>query len=86
MDMDMGGGSMPTGGLNASGIDFSNETQANMFLGEILDDSVFMVEANMYARDFWWGVCALIAAFGFFNIVQKGTEIARYVKRWIALL
>ncbi len=59
--------------LNASGIDFSNDTQASMFLGEILDDSQFQIDGNMYARNFWYGVCADIAICAFFNITQKIT-------------
>ncbi|KAF8867297.1 putative FRE ferric reductase-like transmembrane component [Acephala macrosclerotiorum] len=77
--MDMGDsmtmGGAPTNGspLNASGIDFSNSTQASTFLGEILDDTEFQVEGNMYARNFWYGVCAVIATCAFFNFAQKAT-------------
>jgi ferric-chelate reductase len=84
--MDMGS-SMTMGGapadspLNASGVDFSNSTQAANFLGEILDDTLFQVEANMYARNFWYGVCAVIAICAFFNAAQKITAKMRYV--WI---
>jgi hypothetical protein len=80
--MDMGdtmimGGATDT--LNASGIDFSNSTQASMFLGEILDDTEFQVTGNMYARNFWFGVCAVIATSAFFNFTQKMTVKMRYV-------
>ena len=83
--MDMGDtmmmGGAPTDGtaLNASGIDFSNSTQASMFLGEILDDTAFQVDGNMYARNFWYGVCVVIGICAFFNIVQKATVNMRYV-------
>ena len=74
-------GGAPTDGtpLNASGIDFSNDTQASMFLGEILDDSMFQIDGNMYARNFWYGVCAVIGICAFFNVVQKATVHMRYV-------
>lgn len=77
-DMGMGGANAP---LNDSGVDFSNYTQASNFLGEILDDTVLQVEANMYARNFWYGVCAVIAVCAFFNLVQKATARMRYA--WI---
>lgn len=69
----MMGGAPTDSPLNASGIDFSNDTQASMFLGEILDDSQFQIDGNMYARNFWYGVCAVIAICAFFNITQKIT-------------
>ena len=75
--MSMGGASSDAP-LNASGIDFSNSTDAATFLGEILDDTVFQVDGNMYARNFWFGVCAVIATCSFFNVVQKVTFKLRY--------
>jgi ferric-chelate reductase len=74
--MDMGdsmtmGGAPTDSPLNASGIDFSNSTQAADFLGEILDDTEFQVDGNMYARNFWYGVCTFIAVCVFFNFSQK---------------
>jgi ferric-chelate reductase len=74
--MPMGGGSS-SGPLNASGVDFSNSTQAANFLGEILDDTVFQVDGNVHARYFWYGVSAVIGVCGFFNLAQKGTSILR---------
>jgi ferric-chelate reductase len=76
--MDMGDtmimGGAPTGSsLNASGVDFSNSTEASVFLGEILDDSQFQIDGNMYARNFWYGVCAFIVICAFFNFAQKIT-------------
>jgi hypothetical protein len=83
--MDMGD-SMPMGDgstapLNASGVDFSDPDQAANFLGEILDDTVFQVDANLHARYFWYGVCAVIAVCAFFNLAQKATSIFRYGNR-----
>ena len=75
----MMGGAPTDSPLNSSGIDFSNDTQAAMFLGEILDDTEFQVDGNMYARNFWFGVCAVIAISTFFNITQKATAKMRYV-------
>ena len=76
--MDMGntmmmGGAQTDSPLNASGIDFSNSTEASMFLGEILDDSQLQIDGNMYARNFWYGVCAVNGICAFFNCAQKTT-------------
>jgi len=76
---------MPMGGapsdspLNASGIDLSNSTQASTFLGEILDDTEFQIDGNMYARNFWYGVCAFIGICTVFNMAQKITFKMRQV-------
>ncbi|RDW88838.1 ferric reductase-like protein like transmembrane component [Coleophoma cylindrospora] len=74
--MDMGstmmmGGAPSDSPLNSSGVDFSNDTQASTFLGEVLDDTVFQVDANMYARNFWYGACAIIGITAVFNITQR---------------
>jgi hypothetical protein len=83
--MDMGdtmmmGGTPTDSPLNASGIDFSNDTQASIFLGEILDDGVFQVDGNMYATTFWFGICAVIAICAFLNVTQKITFKMRYAR------
>lgn len=81
--MDMGD-SMPMGGapsgspLNSSGIDFSNSTDAAMFLGEILDDTDFQINGNAYAKYFWYGVCAVIGICTIFNANQKINAKLRY--------
>jgi ferric-chelate reductase len=74
MDMSMGGmsgGSSSTVALNDSGVDFSNETQAFNFLGEILDDSQFQLDGNRYARYFWYGTVVVIGVAAIFNVVQR---------------
>ena len=76
--MTMGGAPTDGSPLNALGIDFSNSTQASTFLGEILDDTVFQVDGNMYARNFWYGVCAVIGTCALFNLMQKATTRMRY--------
>ncbi|RFU35937.1 hypothetical protein B7463_g331, partial [Scytalidium lignicola] len=75
--MDAMDGSSMDGALNATGVDFSNSTQAADFLGEILDDTVFQIEGNKYARNFWYGVCTVIAVCGLFNLIQKATTKIR---------
>lgn len=65
--------------LNDTGVDFSNMTQAEDFLGEILDDTEFQVIGNAYARYFWYGVVALIGICAIFNMIQKTTLRMRYV-------
>ncbi len=79
-DMTAMGSDPPDMALNASGVDFSNSTQAEMFLGDILDDTVFQVTANQYARDFWYGVCAIISFCAILNAAQKITCQMRYIK------
>jgi len=67
MDMPMGGGGTSFMPLNDSGIDFSNETQALAFLGDILSDSYLQVVGNQYARFFWYGVVTVIGLATIFN-------------------
>ena len=69
----MGGG----GSLNASGVDFSNQTQAMAFLAAILDDSVFSADGNTYARSFWYGVVVVIGLAGMANALSRATQHMR---------
>lgn len=66
------------GGLNASGVDFSNQTQAMSFLAAMLDDSVLQVEGNMYARNFWYGIVVIIGVAGISNAVWRTTLNMRH--------
>lgn len=77
MDMGMG---MDTGGapLNDSGVDFSNATQAMDFLDELLDDTVFQVDGNRYARYFWYAIVVVIGIASICNILQAAILRARY--------
>lgn len=68
----------PSSALNASGVDFSNDTQAMDFLGEILDDSDLQISGNAFARYFWYGVVVVIAIAAIFNFVQRTTLRLRY--------
>lgn len=77
--MAMGGGSAMGTALNATGVDFSNSTQAEDFLDEILDDSQYMVDANAYARAFWYGVVVVIAICAISNAISKTTMRMRFV-------
>ena len=75
----MGGdGSAP---LNASGVDFSNETQAMQFLGAMLDDSVLQVYGNAHARDFWYGVVVFLGITGVSNAIWRVTLKMRHVSQ-----
>lgn len=74
--MDMGMGSGGSGGsgfvpLNASGVDFANETQAFDFLQDILDDSYLQVVGNQYARYFWYGIVVVLGLATACNVVWK---------------
>ncbi|RAL63786.1 hypothetical protein DID88_003431 [Monilinia fructigena] len=75
--MTMGGAPSDGSALNDTGLNFSNMTQAAEFLGEILDDSIFQIEGNAAARNFWYGACAVIAIAAFFNFAQKVTAFSR---------
>ncbi|KAL1966261.1 hypothetical protein VTN77DRAFT_4614 [Rasamsonia byssochlamydoides] len=76
MDMgDMGmGGDTP---LNASGVDFSNQTQAFNFLQEILDDTYLQIDGNRAARKFWYGVVVVVGVAAICNIIWGATLRAR---------
>ncbi|GAB7351681.1 hypothetical protein MBLNU459_g2276t1 [Dothideomycetes sp. NU459] len=80
--MDMG--SMSTGGdsssspLSPDGVDFSNFTQANDFLGELLDDSTLQIAGNQYARYFWYGIVVVIVLSGLVNVFTKVTLRMRH--------
>jgi len=67
-DMDMGGDSDSQMPLSATGVDFSNSTQASDFLDNLLDDSTLQVTGNQYARYFWYGVVAVVAIAAMFNL------------------
>lgn len=63
--------------LNASGVDYSNNSQAMEFLGELLDDSDLRISGNAFARYFWYGILFVIAIAAILNIVQKLTLLLR---------
>lgn len=65
--------------LNATGVNFSNDTQAMDFLGEILDDSDLQISANAFARYFWYGIVLVIGIAALFNAVQKTILQLRYL-------
>ncbi len=65
--------------LNDTGVDFSNDTQAMDFLGEILNDTDLQISGNAFARYFWYGVVAVIGIAAIFNLVQKSTLQFRYL-------
>lgn len=71
MAMGMDGGDSSDGPLDDTGIDFTNITDATTFLGEILDDTVFQIDGNMYASNFWYGVCGVIAICAFLNAYRE---------------
>lgn len=72
-------GDDPSSALNATGVGFSNDTQAMDFLGEILDDSDLQISGDAYARYFWYGVIIVIAVAAIFNIVQMTILKLRYL-------
>ena len=67
----MGGSSSDV--LNATGVDFKNQTQALDFLAEMLDDTVFQVVGNQYARYFWYAIVACIGVASACNLASKAT-------------
>lgn len=64
--------------LNSSGVDFSNDTQAMDFLGQILDDSDLQISGNAFASYFWYGIVVVIGIAAIFNIIQRTTLRFRY--------
>lgn len=77
--MGMGDGDGMDMPLNDTGVDFSNMTQAEVFLAEVLDDTDFQVIGNAHARYFWYGVVVLIGISAIFNMIQNTTLRMRYV-------
>lgn len=66
-DMSMGGAPSDSP-LNATGFNLNDPDDAADFLGEILDDTEFQIDGNMYARNFWYGVVAVIVFCAAFNV------------------
>lgn len=64
--------------LNPSGVDFSNDTQAMEFLGQILDDGDLQISGNAFAENFWCGIVVVIAIAAIFNFIQTVTLRLRY--------
>ncbi|EME46130.1 hypothetical protein DOTSEDRAFT_42697 [Dothistroma septosporum NZE10] len=99
--MDMGASSS-TSPLNATGVDFSNQTQALAFLSDLLDDTDLKKIGNDYAKFFWYGVIVVIAIAATFNLLRWFTlehrlrEAARrrdhparpssFLARWLATI
>ena len=65
--------------LNDSGIDFSNATDAGNFLDEILDDTFFLPQGELFAQYFWYGIAALIGLATLSNIISYAVVSSRYV-------
>ena len=65
----MSGDSSPA--LNATGVDFSNDTQAMEFLGQILDDTDLQISADADARYFWYGILSVVGVAAIFNVIEK---------------
>ena len=74
--------------LNATGVDFANDTQAMDFLGEILDDTDLQISGNAFARYFWYGIVMVVGIAAIFNILQTIILHLRYacphmIKIWV---
>ena len=79
MDMDMGSsGDMGFVPLDASGLDFSNDTQAADFLEDLLDDTYLQVVSNQYARYFWYGIVVFVGVVAIWNLMWKVILRTRY--------
>jgi ferric-chelate reductase len=73
------GGAPSDSPLNSTGFDLTNSTDAATFLGEILDDTVFQVDGNRYAKNFWYGIVVVIGLFAVGNVAQNVTLRMRFV-------
>ena len=69
---------MSSAPLNDTGVDFSNETQALNFLGEILDDTFLQIDGNNAATNFWYGIAVVLGLAALCNIVWTTTLWSRY--------
>ncbi|KAF7188478.1 Ferric/cupric reductase transmembrane component 7 [Pseudocercospora fuligena] len=75
-DMDMGGMDMAGSSsssmtpLSADGVDFSNETQAMDFLGDLLDDTYLKIDGANYAKYFWYGIVVVVGIATLFNFAR----------------
>ena len=65
--------------LNATGVDFSNDTQAMDFLMSMLKDTEFQIVGNTHARYFWYGVIVIITLVALHNIIWETGLFIRYV-------
>ena len=70
---------MGSGPLEPTGVDFSNQTQAQAFLSAILNDDELKVIGNDYARYFWYGVAVVVGFWAIVNLIRVLTLRARYV-------
>lgn len=84
MEMGMGGPSDPTGPLSPKGVDFSNQTQAEDFLGDLLNDDELKVVGNAYARYFWYGVAVAVTIATISNLTRRLILRARSVDAILA--
>lgn len=75
---DMGDAGSSSAPLNASGVDFGNETSASDFLEAMLDDTTFSVTGVQFAAYFWYGAAVLIGLAAISNLVQLLTFKLRY--------
>lgn len=78
--MSSGDGS-PAMPLNASGVDFANQTQAYNFLQELLNDTLFQPAGTSAARKFWYGVVVVVGVAALHNITWKATQRARLASK-----
>ena len=72
--------------LNATGVDFSNDTQAMDFLKAMLNDTEFQIVGNTHARYFWYGVIVIITLVALHNIILEAGLFMRYVCGFLGLL
>jgi len=86
MGMEIGGDSSSLTPLTSAGVDFSNATQAADFLAAMLDDTVYQVQGNQYARYFYYCVVVVIALFAISNAYIKMLEKIRLVVNTLLLV
>ncbi|OKL63183.1 hypothetical protein UA08_01378 [Talaromyces atroroseus] len=69
MDMSSGSSSASPGGgwLSASGVDFSNKTQAAAFLHDLKHQMFLPIQGAAYARYFWYGIIVVVVVTAIFN-------------------
>lgn len=75
----MDGSEGPMGTLLPKDVDFSNITQATMFLADLLNDDQLKVVGNAYARYFWYCIAVLVGLACVFNVIRWATLKRRCV-------
>lgn len=65
------------GTLSAKTLDLSDHNSAMLYLMAVMDDACLQVWGEQYARDFWYGIVAII---GVFALLYRGEALRHYIR------